>query len=178
MPPPQAQAPALPARPSYRDLLAVATVVLLAAVVYLNALHNPFVYDDQRLIVANASLLHLSNWRAILLHEVTRPVVNLSYAIDHAIWGPGPFGFHLTSLALHLLNVVLVYLVAWRLSEDRERRGLVGTDQPLPGSVAFATSVLFAVHPMMTEAVGYIPAAQRSSVRRSFSSLFSRCADG
>ena len=32
--------------------------------------------------------------RAIVLHDVTRPMVNLSYAIDRAIWGAEPFGYH------------------------------------------------------------------------------------
>jgi hypothetical protein len=157
MPPPQAQARnSSAARLTYRDVLAVSVAVLLAAVVYLNALHNPFVYDDQRLIVSNQSLQHLTDLRAIVLHEVTRPVVNFSYALDFAIWGRTPFGFHLTSVLRHSLNVVLVYLLAWRVTDDRSRRGPAAADQPSPGVVAFSTAVLFAAHPMMTEAVGYV----------------------
>jgi len=151
MPPPPLQA-----RLTYRDLMACALAVVLAALVYLNALHNPFVYDDQRLIVSNQSLQHLTDLRAIVLHEVTRPLVNFSYALDYTIWGRTPFGFHLTSVLRHLLNVVLVYLLAWRVTDDRSRRGPAAVDQPSPGVVAFSTAVLFAVHPMMTEAVGYV----------------------
>src|SRR5579863_5142767 len=157
MPPPQAQArTSSPARLTYRDVLACSVAVLLAAVVYLNALHNPFVYDDQRLIVSNQSLQHLTDLRAIVLHEVTRPLVNFSYAVDFTIWGRTPFGFHLTNVLRHLLNVVLVYLLAWRVTDDRTRRGPAVVDQPRPGVVAFSTAVLFATHPMMTEAVGYV----------------------
>jgi hypothetical protein len=122
-----------------------AAAALLAGLVYLNALHNPFVYDDYHTIVANASLHNVANVRGIILHDVTRPVVNFSYAIDHALWGGGPLGFHVTNVLLHVLNVILLFRLARRLAEDR-----LG----LPG--AFAAASLFAVHPMMTEAVGYI----------------------
>src|SRR5690348_2457466 len=122
-----------PARLTYWDLLACASALLLACLVYLNALHNPFVYDDHRLILANTSIEHLSNLRAIVLHEVTRPVVNLSYAIDYVFWGRNPFGYHLTNLLLHLLNIVMVYLIGWRVTEDRLKRGPDAVDQPTPG---------------------------------------------
>jgi hypothetical protein len=143
-------------RLTIRDLLAVLFAALLACVVYRNALHNPFVYDDNRLIVANTSIEHLSDLRDIVLHEVTRPVVNLSYAIDYHFWKRDPFGYHLTNLALHLINIALVYLVAWVAVEGRQRRGPAATNPLKPGVVAFTTALIFAIHPMMTEAVGYV----------------------
>lgn len=128
--------------------------MLVAGLVYLGTLNNPFIYDDYRVIVENHSLQNLSQVRGILLQDASRPVVNLTYAIDQAVWGSSPFGFHLTNLLLHVLNVGLLFLVAWRLASDgfgvgeqQERRWLL---------VAFAASALFAVHPVMTAAVGYI----------------------
>jgi hypothetical protein len=119
-----------------------AAAALLAGLVYANALRNPFVYDDYHTVVENPSIQDMRNWRALLLHDVTRPVIGVSYAIDRAIWGPAPFGYHLTSVLLHMLNVVLLFQLARRLSDDRV--------------VAMSAAALFAVHPMMTEAVGYI----------------------
>jgi tetratricopeptide (TPR) repeat protein len=146
----------VPVRLTARDTLACLAVLLLATLLYLNTLHNPFVYDDERLIVANQSIEHLGNLRAIVWHEVTRPVVNFTYAVDYAIWGRSTFGFHLTNLLLHLLNIGLVYLLAWRTADDRRRRGPPGVDDLAPSVVAFGTAMLFAAHPMMTEAVGYV----------------------
>lgn len=128
-----------------RALAACGTAALLAGLVYVNALHNPFVYDDYHTVVANASIQRGAGIRAAVLHDVTRPIVNLSYAMDRALWGSGPAGFHVTNVLLHMLNVVLLYHFVRRLAEGR-RAGLV----------ACAAAVLFAVHPMMTEAVGYI----------------------
>jgi protein O-mannosyl-transferase len=126
--------------PRYWLLAGVA--VVLAGLVYVNALHNPFVYDDRRLVVENRSLRSPLDLRAIVLHEVTRPVVNLSYAIDRTMWGPAPFGFHVTNVLLHMLNVALLF--------DFTRRA---TGRRL---AAFLAAALFAVHPMMTQAVGYV----------------------
>jgi tetratricopeptide (TPR) repeat protein len=136
---------------------------VLAALVYLNALHNLFIYDDHRLIVENVAIERLFNIRAIVLSEMTRPIVNLSYAVDRAVWGPQPFGFHLTNVLLHILNVVLLFQLTLRLLRDARRDGRESTlAATSPEVVAFAAASLFAVHPMMTEAVGY--ASGRSDV--------------
>ena len=129
---------------------------LLGGLVYLNALDNPFVYDDHRTVLDNGSIRSLVTPRAIVLHDITRPLVNLSYAVDRAMWGEGPFGFHLTNVILHMVNVVLLFLIVWRLASDRRTRQAEEAASASPPVVAFAAAALFAVHPMMTEAVGYI----------------------
>ena len=132
------------------------TAVLLASLVYVNALDNPFVYDDVRLIVQNRSLDPPLSWRAILLQNVSRPLVNVSYVADRAIWGREPFGFHLTSVLLHMLNVALLFVFTRGVVIDRMREAWVADDDRRAVIAGFAAAALFAVHPMMTEAVGYI----------------------
>lgn len=75
----------LPPR-AVRAILGVAAVALAIAA-YLNALDNPFVYDDTDTVLLNRSLVDLSNVRFVLLYSLFRPVVNVSYAIDRAMWG-------------------------------------------------------------------------------------------
>jgi hypothetical protein len=129
-------------RADSRAILAGGAAAVMAISVYLTALHNRFVYDDYHTVIDNASIRSVTDLRAIFWHDVTRPIVNFSYAVDRAWWGPGPFGFHLTSVLFHALNVVLLFCLARRLRLD-----------VIP---AFAAAALLAVHPMMTEAVGYI----------------------
>jgi hypothetical protein len=50
--------------------------------------------------------LHMSNYQ---------PLSWLTTCLGYALWGMNPFGYHATSLALHMLNAVLFYLVAVRL---------------------------------------------------------------
>jgi hypothetical protein len=139
---------------------------------YASSLDNPFVYDDFRLIVENPAIQNLSGVLTVLARDITRPLVSLSYVADTAIWGTAPFGYHLTNVLLHALNVVLAYWVAFVATEDWRRRTQGGTEGgskdpqprnpqprlPSPKVVATVTSVLTAAHPVMTQAVGYITA--------------------
>ncbi len=134
-----------------RSLAALA--VLLALGAYLNGLRNPFVYDDVINVVRKQAIRDLSDLRTLLTFDRFRPVVNVSYALDHTLWGLDPLGYHLTNLALHALNVLLLFGLARVALGDLGRlRGA-----PAVGPLApFAVAALFAVHPLNTEAVGYI----------------------
>ena len=126
-----------------------ALAAALACAAYVNALDNPFVYDDRDTVVANASLADLSNVRFILVYSPFRPVVNASYALDRWLWEYRPFGYHLTNVALHAAAVLLLY--AW------VRRILTDTGSGREANVAaFAGAALFAVHPLQSEAVAYV----------------------
>ena len=114
-------------------------VVAVTAIVYLNALQTPFIYDDHRTVTENFSIRDFRDWQAVLLFQPLRPVLNVSYAIDYAIWGANPFGFHLTNVLLHIANVLLLFRIAGGL-----------------GVIGFTTALLFAIHPMMTSAVTYV----------------------
>ncbi|HEX5214831.1 MAG TPA: tetratricopeptide repeat protein [Vicinamibacterales bacterium] len=142
---------------SPRGTLGCAVAMIAAGLIYATALDNPFIYDDFRLIVENPSLNDVYNLRAIAWREITRPIVNFTYAVDRSIWGPTPFGFHLTNVLLHMLNVGLVFLLAWHWNEDWSRRRPTEPSRVVrPTLTAFAAALMLAVHPMMTEAVGYI----------------------
>ena len=131
----------------------------LAVMLYASSLDNPFVYDDFRLIVENPAIQNLSSVLALLARDVTRPLVTLSYAADTVIWGTSPFGYHLTNVLLHTLNVLLMYWVAFFASDDWARGGGGRFSfTPSPTIVATVTSFLTAAHPVMTQAVGYIAA--------------------
>jgi hypothetical protein len=131
----------------------------LAVLLYASSLDNPFVYDDFRLIVENPAIQNLSSVLTVLARDMTRPVVALSYVADTALWGTSPFGYHLTNVLLHAVNVVLAYWVAFLAADDWRRSG--GGKYafvPSPTIVATVTSLLTAAHPVMTQAVGYITA--------------------
>src|SRR5262245_30415147 len=148
--------PKAPARPAHRAARTWGKVKralwllwppLLAVLVYAGALGNPFVYDDHAMVVGNPSLGDLANPLFVLVYQPFRPLVNVSYALDYALWGLEPFGYHLTGLLLHALNVAL-------LSRLLAGMGAAGAGR---GVAAFAAA-LFAVHPLGTETVGYVAA--------------------
>lgn len=103
--------------------VAAGCAALLAIAVYVNALQNPFVYDDFRLIVENPSILNLWDLKSVIVRDITRPLVNISYAVDTMIWGRIPLGYHVTNLVLHAINVMLVFWVALLAADDRRQIG-------------------------------------------------------
>lgn len=122
-----------------KQLLAAVALVVVVFLVYANSLGNDFVFDDIYLVQFNQRLRTLD---LPLLLSSYRPLRDVSYAIDIAIWGEGPFGFHLTNMLIHAGNVLLVFALVRRLSED-----LIS---------AVLAALIFAVHPIQTDAVTYI----------------------
>lgn len=99
-----------------------ALVVLVAVlVVYMQALGGGFVWDDRFLILGaplverGASLdeyLRAPFWTGAGGGEQSgyyRPLVTLSFALDHRLHGDNAAGFHLTNVLLHALNALLVH---------------------------------------------------------------------
>src|SRR5262245_52353007 len=87
----------------------------VAVVCYLTALGGPLLYDDVHAIVENPAV-HALDLRAIFLTPswwgtytaVYRPVTVLSFALDYAVHGVEPFGYHLVNVLLHATVTVLV----------------------------------------------------------------------
>lgn len=132
-------------RPGYWILL-----LILVAVPFATGLPHGFVYDDHGSIAENPFLGEPSSIQEVLtLQTLTdssvpdgrRPVVILSYLFDRAVWGLKPFGYHLTNLLLHLVVVALVFLLVRRVQPERGP------------SLAFATALLYGLHPVLTETV-------------------------
>lgn len=122
-----------------------------AVAVYANTLGNDFAYDDIPLIVNNPAVRQF-DWRAIWLRgywsHVTggggnyRPLTITTFALDYRLWGLRPFGYHLTNILLHAANVAWLFVLLRRYR--------------LRGLTAGLAAVLFAVHPVHTEAVANI----------------------
>lgn len=128
-------------------ILSLATVVT-----YANTLKNGFVWDDGTLVTQNNTIRNSTYLDAAFTSELFhdnptsiayyRPLQTVSYMIDYLFWGLNPFGYHLTNLLLHLFCVLLVWSVAQRIIQQR-----------MP---AFLVAMLFAVHPVNTNAVAYV----------------------
>jgi tetratricopeptide (TPR) repeat protein len=131
----------LPMFPWMQMSLYLLLILACATLVYLNCLGNAFVMDDMTLIRSNLSIRQFDNIWHILLHSY-RPLRTLSYAIDYHFWGLNPIGYHISNIVLHALCSVWVYVILRRL---------------IPGvRVPLYTAILFAVHPIHTDAVTYM----------------------
>ena len=147
------------------NLFLVVILAIVGFAVYGNSLGNSFVWDDELLVTGNLSIRSLRNipelFSSGLAPEVGgnffRPLQALSYTLDYACWGLNPFGFHLTSILIHIANSILVFFLLSALMKCR-----VGDGEESPGSrmlsrgVPFLTALLFLIHPIQTESVAYI----------------------
>jgi hypothetical protein len=103
-------------------------------------------------------LMHGTNFVA-LTGLFYRPVASLSYAIDYALWGLNPVGYHLTDLLAHSLVAALVArLVTEQLGVRSLDSGQVSDSARFSGlSVPVVTGVLagamMAIHPLTAEVV-------------------------
>lgn len=137
--------------------LVIILIILVATLPYLNSFSVPFVYDDRPGIADNDAIKNLKNIRQVLLSDAggeVRPLVSLSFALNHAFWGVNPFGYHLVNLVLHAFNGILVYTLLrllWQLAPSDDR-----PTTPLFFSVPLLSTLLFVSHPAQTEAVTYV----------------------
>ncbi len=154
-------------RQPLRVWIAAGIVVLATCVAYLNSLHNPFIFDDELAILKNPTIRSLLPLSVVLSPPSggspvqSRPFVNLSFAINYALGGTDPFGYHVVNVAIHLLAALVLFgLVRRTLAETLSCRSLAGAATGL----ACAIATIWAVHPLATEAVTYVTQRTESVV--------------
>ncbi len=140
-----------------KELYFYILLVLVTFAVYSNSLNNEFVFDDESVVLGDESITSLSNIPKYFtaeqgFHKVIgryyRPVVSATYAMDYALWGLKPFGFHLTNVLIHVINVLLLFgllrlMFEKSTSKFKDYGILIGT-------------LIFALHPIHTEAVAWV----------------------
>ncbi len=103
-----------------RTAIAGGLVLLAVALAYLPAIlaGMGFVSDDfmilQRIRQADG-LRGAAAFFGLPYYDYYRPLGFLSFATDWSVWQDWPAGYHAASLLLHLLNTLLVFLLARRL---------------------------------------------------------------
>ena len=86
----------------------------------------------------------------------TRFIVTLSFYLNYQTGGIEPFGYHLINLIIHIINSLLVYgVILYSIKKLQPNGGGGGHWSALAGALVFA------LHPIQTQAVSYI--AQRAA---------------
>ena len=124
------------------DLLLLAGIVTLGALLYVHTLTVPMYLDDNAQIVNNPDVLSLPVALDNLFAS-SRGLVTLTFAVNYWFGGAAVFGYHLVNIAIHLITSCLVFLLLKRVFRAR----------PL---FAFGGALLFVAHPLQTQAVTYI----------------------
>ena len=141
--------------------LCAVVIIIVGLVAYWNSFDGVFVFDDMQSVRDNEHIrklwppsepLSLALWDADTT-IVGRPVLSLSFAINHALFGPEPWGYHLGNLAIHVAGALLLFGII------RRTLRLPYFSEPVrAGAARFAlvAAVLWMIHPLQTESVTYI----------------------
>ncbi|HLY95694.1 MAG TPA: tetratricopeptide repeat protein, partial [Sideroxyarcus sp.] len=114
---------------------------------YANVLTGDFQFDDYNVIVNEPRVHSWAGWFGALGNGI-RPLLKFSYTLNWTM-GASVVAFHLTNLLIHLANAYLVYRLAQVFVRQRWQQHEL---QQAP----LLTALLFAVHPVHTEAVSYV----------------------
>jgi hypothetical protein len=126
------------------------SLLLIAAAIaasYLSSLSASFQFDDWNVIVRDQRVQSVGAW----WHSMPgiRPVTKLSYALNHA-FNASVEGFRAVNLLVHLGSSMLVLLMVMRLARK------LGWSESASRWSALWVALVFAVHPVQTEAVTYV----------------------
>jgi protein O-mannosyl-transferase len=130
-------------------------LVILTAAVYFPAVRHSFIsFDDDRYVTDNAQVRAGLRWSSVSWAFRTfeqanwHPLTWISHELDCQLFQLNPMGHHATSILLHALDAVLLFLILRWFTGYTGRSAMV--------------AALFAVHPLNVESVAWI--AERKSV--------------
>jgi len=134
-------------------ILAFLTIILLTTAVYLNSFSVPFQFDDVKRIV-DIRAAQVLDVKEAFQHSKSRSLLYLSFALNFYFGQQDVFGYHLLNLAIHIITSSLVFLLC--LSVFRSP-GFACPDLKKHGGIlALFSALIFALHPLQTQAVTYI----------------------
>lgn len=139
----------------FTNTKAYSLIFILGGILYFKSLFFGFSYlDDNALILNNLSFLqNIGNIFTAFTQEVFyashssaayfRPILTISFMPEAILGGVSPFLYHLTNVIIHLIAASLVFKLLTKLNYSR--------------IVSLFLSVIFLVHPALTQAVAWIP---------------------
>ena len=139
-----------------KDHLPAAILIFLAISIYSNTLDVPFLFDDNSNILAPSHIRMTEFSVENILgaarhgHLATRPISNISFALNYSLGGKHVAGYHIVNILIHAFcGVMLYYFIS-----------LTGAIYPSPmiesSMVPFFAAAIWLVHPVQTQTVTYI----------------------
>jgi hypothetical protein len=103
---------------------------------YWNSLSGEFVYDDNVVIVDRVEIQSLHSIPTLFKQSywgpgrgsfgAYRPLTNVSFALNYAISGLNPTGYHVVNILLHGVNALLIYALVLAYLENWSDCGQFG----------------------------------------------------
>jgi len=143
--------------PKYETLL-LSLLAVVVILIYADTLTSPFIFDDIGNIRHNPHIrltsLSLKNLirAAFLSPESSRPVANISFALNYYFNGFNLVGFHLVNIIIHLAGGFFLYFFS---KATLKTPGLRCRSEKCDW-IPFFTAFIWLVHPLQTQSVTYL----------------------
>jgi tetratricopeptide (TPR) repeat protein len=137
---------------------AIFWIIVVGLFVFGNGMFNGFVGDDDLQVVNNLFVHSIGNAVTFFTGSTFynggtqqaagvyyKPVLSVYYSLIYTFFGPNNFAFHFFQLMLHITNAGILFLIFKRF---------------LKKSISFFLALIFLIHPINSEAVYYVSAAQ------------------
>jgi len=146
---------------SFTHFKRIILIVSLTFIAYSNSFDSEFHFDDYTSIITHPYIRSIDNIPGFYYYKgaplVGRPVTMTTFAINYKIGRLNPFSYHHINFLIHLANVILIYVLLSLTLKNRVNDYI---------NVSLLTSLMFAVHPIQTQAVTYI--VQRAEILSAF----------
>ena len=142
----------LDTHPFIKKALPYTLLMLAVMAVYANSLWGKFVWDDDYGIVLNSSVRDFGSLFSFFNNQMYagagmnsnywRPMLLIIFSFQWHTFGTWFPAYHILNVALHGINACLIFFLFRKIFKRR--------------NIAFFSALVFAVHPLNTEAIAYI----------------------
>ncbi len=140
------------------ETLLLALLAIVVILIYADTLTTPFILDDIRNIRDNTHIrvptLSLKNLlrAGFQSPESSRPVANISFALNYYFHGFNLVGFHLVNILIHLAAGIFLYFFVKATLKTPVLRAQFETC----GWIPLFTASIWLLHPLQTQSVAYL----------------------
>lgn len=142
-----------------KNALTVLLYLGVGFLIYSNTFQSPFVFDDRVRIAENPAIrmeqLSFDNlWRAAFgkMSAKSRPVGNISFALNYYFHKDQLAGYHLVNIIIHVVSGILLWLFLKKTLQLKSVR----SENISREGIALLGSLLWLVNPLQTQSVTYI----------------------
>jgi tetratricopeptide (TPR) repeat protein len=141
-----------------REILLLSLLAVVVILIYADTLTTPFIFDDLVNIHDNPHIrvpaLSLKNlaWAGFNSPIGSRPVANISFALNYYFNGYNLVGYHVVNILIHTACGIFLYFLAKATLQTPALRSRYEKF----GWIPFLTVFIWLVHPLQTQSVTYI----------------------
>lgn len=143
------------------SLVSFCLLFLVICIAYSNTFNVPFLFDDTTSIVDKQDL-YLDSFSSLYQQFGHRIVVYLTFKLNFELHQLNVWGYHLVNICIHLICAFLVYLFTLELLKAHtniQQSNSIEANNPQVLNIhwfALFVCLIFALHPLQTQAVTYI----------------------